>query len=512
MPDFTASFPIRNGFFRILLSLFFLLQSSQLFAQFENSVVWKDIPKESIEQNGERLYTPERFRSLRVDFDLIKLQLLMAPMENTPDAESRSSIIEVPMPDGTSQAFQIFESPVMHPDLGSQYPQIRTFSGKSTRDPLTIARFDFTEWGFHSMIISPAGWSFIEPYSQGNVNDYISYFKKDSNKGPRFECEFSDDGFEYRPLLPGASGLQRTSGSQLKTYRLALACTGEYAAFHGGTVSGALSAMVTSVNRVDGVYELEVAVHLVLIANTNLLIYTNAATDPYTNTSGSTMLSENQSTVDGIIGTANYDIGHVFSTGGGGVAYLGCVCSASNKAGGVTGQSAPIGDNFDIDYVAHEMGHQFGGAHTFNSVTGKCSGNRASTASYEPGSGTTIMAYAGICGADDIQPHSDAIFHSKSYDQIQTFITTGGGNSCDVLTSTGNTAPVVNAGANYTIPYLTPFILTGSATDANGDPLTYLWEEYDLGPSGSSEFSFGKCPDFPCLHTYYQSFPNFPAY
>jgi hypothetical protein len=441
---------------------------------------------------------PRHFRALEVDVDALESLLARAPVEGSAARGAAPLLIALPYPDGTDRLFRIEESPILEPGLAASFPEIRTYAAKGIDDPTATARLSLTSLGFHGMVLSTAGTVYIDPYRRWDARYVLSYFKRDARKpeGEAFHCDVKDgdvkDGGtrDERPeneAEPDAlhALTAAASGTQLRTYRLALAGTGEYStavcAPNPVAVACSLNAMAVSMNRVDAVYEREVAIRMVMIANNNLIVYTNGATDPYTNGNGITMLGQNQTNLDSVIGTANYDIGHVFSTGGGGVASQG-PCSNGNKARGVTGRGVPIGDPFDIDYVAHEMGHQFGAAHTFNGTTGSCGGgNRAGTSAYEPGSGTTIMAYAGICGAEDIQPNSDDTFHVRSFDQIVAFSTTGGGNSCAVTTTTGNAAPTVNAGAAFTIPMQTPFTLTGSATDPDGDSLTYMWEEFDLG-------------------------------
>lgn len=471
---------------RIVFAFLFVITIS--FPLFAQRTFFTEANENSISIAGaKRVIIPQKYKTLSLDRPGIESFLRALPFEKNLTNKKLAPVIELPMPDGKIAEFRVWESLIMEPALAGKYPGIKTYAGQGIDDPSATVRMDYNPYfGFSAQILSVNGNIYIDPYAKGNTNYYISYYTKDYRKDVSFVCSALAD--IMNEALREQAGACR--GTQLAIYRLALACTGEYAAAvcspAAPTTPATLAAMTTSVNRVDGVYESELAIRLVLVANNDLLVYLDGTSDPYTNGNGSTMLGENQTNIDNVIFPANYDIGHVFSTGGGGVASVGVVCGAS-KARGVTGSSSPTGDAYDIDYVAHEMGHQFGARHTFNSTTSQCgSNNRNGSTAYEVGSATTIMGYAGICGTDNIQANSDPFFHSVSFDEISTYVQ-GNGSICPVLTNTGNTLPQITAmnnnGAN--IPLSTPFTLTATATDADGDALTYDWEEWDLGPSGA---------------------------
>jgi Metallo-peptidase family M12B Reprolysin-like/Secretion system C-terminal sorting domain len=448
------------------------------FNQLGETPIWKNVDENSISVVGNNRYIqPDAYRT--VLFDLSKLKTTLAITQLKKVAAS-NTIISLPNPDGTSSKYKVYRNTTMHPTLEANFPEIRTYDAIGIDNPSDFVKFDITPHGFHAMIFTVEnGVILIDPYSKGDVNNYQVYYKKDYSSNQLMTCELNQQ--ISTTINENGGGSPESFGAcELRTYRLALACTGEYAtAVGGGTVAGALAAQVTTMNRVNGIYERDIAVTMTIIANNNLLIYTNAGSDPYTNNSGGAMLGENQTNINTQIGSGNYDIGHVFSTGGGGVAGLGVVCNNSQKARGVTGSPNPQGDAFDIDYVAHEIGHQFRGNHTFNGTNGSCGGgNRNLATAYEPGSGTTIMAYAGICTGQNVQSNSDALFHGISLQEIGAFITTGGGNNCPVITPIANNSPtMVSTNGNVTIPANTPFALTATATDPDGDILTYTWEQ-----------------------------------
>ncbi|MBU2926658.1 zinc-dependent metalloprotease [Winogradskyella psychrotolerans] len=420
-------------------------------------------------------------------FFQLNIEQLKVELQNIGDRKNPgNTIISIPDSEGKLKQFQIFEASIMASELQAQFPDMKSYAGQGVDNPTEIIRFSMTSKGFHAMILGTSdGTQFIDPFSKvGDI--YTVYSKRDlSDRNFEFECGVIDDPLLDTTSFEAPSSKNANDGT-LRNYRIAVACTGEYTQFHGGTVADAMAAIVVTLTRVNSVYERDLAITLTLVADNANIIYTDGDDDPFSNDNESILIGQSQSIINFEIGSANYDIGHTFSTGAGGLASLGVTCNTNFKARGVTGVTQPVGDAFDIDYVAHELGHQFGAPHTFNGTVGNCSGgNRSASNAYEPGSGTTIMAYAGICGSDNIQVGSDAYFHQNSINNIWSHVTSTG--ACPInRTSTGNTEPVANAGANYTIPQGTPYKLNGNgSTDDDGmETLTYTWEQYDLGTAG----------------------------
>jgi len=460
--------------------------------------------------SNERLIKPDEYRLIDIDLEKIKTVLDEAPRWLTAAANEGAIEVTFPMPDGSSQVFQVVEAPVMSPELAAKYPGMRSFAGKSRTDKTAYARFGYTHKGFHAMILSGHHSTvYIDVYASGQSRFHQVYYKADYSgiPGNEFVCEV--EGIAEEAVAQTGNANLFMGDCLLRDYRLALACTGEYAQFHGGTIPDVMAEYNVAMTRINGVYETDFTIHMELIGRTDELIFLDGSTDPYTNNSGGTMLGENQNTIDDIIGFNNYDIGHVFSTGGGGVANLNAPCN-SIKARGVTGLGSPVNDPFYIDYVAHEMGHQFGANHTQNN-----SCNRVNATAMEPGSASTIMGYAGIC-APNVQNNSDDHFHAISIQEITNNIEFGSGGTCPEIINTGNNGPSVTIESPvYNLPVSTPFFLTAIATDSDGDGLTYCWEQMDNEvadmpplPTNDGGPAFRSNSPVPSPTRY---FPNLPA-
>ncbi|MEQ1935163.1 MAG: reprolysin-like metallopeptidase, partial [Fimbriimonadaceae bacterium] len=388
---------------------------------------------------------------------------------------TRFKVMELPTPDGKTVRVKIAESPIMVPSEAARV-KIKTYKIWGLDDPYMSGRLDYGINGFHGLVHSSKGAFVIDPPKTGDVNRIITYYRHDNFQPSGMTC-FTRASALTRAGI-GSQGVRAfASGTSLKTYRLAINGTGEYTNFFG-SVATAEAAMATTVNRQNQVYEVDFSLTMTIV---RVRAYPDLNTDPFTGTDVFTMLGENQTVCDTDIGDANYDVGHAVTTGAGGVAGgIPVVGISGEKAKGATGWDVPQGDDFDIDYVAHELGHQFGGEHTFFD----CGGGNAGDSAYEPGSATTIMGYAGICGAAfNVQPHSDAYFHSFNVDQINVW--RNDSRSGGTETPNGNLLPIVSAGPDVTVPLNTPIKLRGIASDANNDPITYCWEQFDNGFGGN---------------------------
>jgi hypothetical protein len=432
------------------------------------------------DKSVERVTFPKSFKLFDLDLATLR-QDLFTVVDNS---AAHSVIISLPNVDGTIEEFSVVEASNFEPALQVQFPEIRAFSGKGITDKYATLKLSISPQGIKTMIFRTDRVNeFIEPYSKDHK--IYSVFRSERKKGSlKWECTTDDHGIDPDVIKKGlGTNAPATTSGQLKTMRLAQSCNGEYANYFGATSSAdvalVLAAFNATISRCNGVFEKDLGVHLNLIAATTAVIYYDPATDPYT-TLNSWNLQE-QKAMTANIGSANYDIGHMFgaSGGGGNAGCIGCVCvdpatsSSIAKGGGITSpaDNIPEGDNFDIDYVVHEMGHQLGANHSFTFS------NEGTSVQMEVGSGITIMGYAGITSYD-FSPHSIDIFHAANINQIQTNLA---GKSCPVTTdiTPNNTIPVISPVTAHTIPISTPFALTASATDADGDPITYCWEEVD---------------------------------
>lgn len=407
--------------------------------------------------------------------------------------------LSLPLPTGGFAKVQLTPVETLSPMIAAQFPDWHTWQIQGLDGQVSSGRAEFTALGFTAMLVMKNGDTlFIDPTTATTQAAKRSYrsLSKQANSGlfnNRFQCKTAHPTAETFAAKTTPLSAAR-AGEDLKTYDIAIAATGEYTQYHGGSKTTALSAITTTINRMNEIYQRDLSIKLRLVSGVTT-IYSDAATDPYPS-SGSNLLTENQTVLDNLIGSENYDLGHLFTTGDGGLAVVEAACRNSYKAQGVSGWDTPTGDIFAIDYVSHEVGHQLGATHTFNSNSGSCSGNnRIAKTAYEPGSGSTIMSYAGICSPDNLQVHSDPMFHSGSINQITAYTQASTGALCADSNPLNNANPVVNAGQDYTIPARTPFILTGSASDTNtSDPLSYSWEQIDLGSSAKLDVDTGDNP------------------
>lgn len=472
---------------RTLLLITWIVTFITLQTQAQN--FWKKIDevKFGLRSNNSRKIVPEKYQTFQLDIEGLRKYLQNAPMEfSQPRSNENNFEVEIPMPDGSLEVFVINESPVMEPELSAKYPEIKSYKGYSPADKLKQIRFSLSGKGFHAAISAADGEKYIDPYSSENTSDYIIYNTKDYKEDgiAEFPVCGVDDSYKLdRTYLP--TGQRNTPLVELRIYRLAMACTGEWGAKRG-TVALVLTDMNIVVNRMNLIYERDMAVRFVLINDNEKLIFLNGATDPYdTPTEGKKLVNVNTGKINAIISSSAYDIGHVmtvFCTDNiSGVAAFGSLCQIT-KGNGVTCQGSESLSVLVTRVLAHEVGHQLNASHSWNICT-SAADQRSPNTAFEPGSGSTIMSYAGSCGSDNVASDNDDYFHVGSLEQMYAkTLSSGNAYACAQKIQTANHFPVITKpNKTYVIPLLTPFELSATATDEDGDALTYTWEEYDTG-------------------------------
>ena len=442
---------------------------------YTNAQRWTDIKESNIIQKGKKDIVPANFRLMQVDDNLTREILWQAPNASSILPKNSTVSISIPLRKGKTALFKISEYDIKEPALAKMFPNIKSFIGVHESDPLITLRADYTVHGLRAVIDNHGVKTFIDHYQRNDKLHKIIYLKDEFVSDKSFTC----NAFKAEGIIVKQDKMSVTGNCVFKQYQMTISATSGYTGFHGATSAAqanlVMSAIETSINRINGVYEREVAARFILVGNTNLLWFYNYNSDPFGGNAANpanasvAMLNINKTETDNAIGLANYDIGHVYSLGDGGIAQTPAIC-LSGKARGATGRDNPVGDPFDVDYVAHEMGHQFGGNHVQNNAC-----NRNDATAVEPGSGSSIMGYAGIC-APNVDTKSHDNFHSTSLAEMKSWID---GQSCHTVIPWANNAPVVNTVMNKTLPISTPFVLTGVAVDQDNDPMLYTWDQTD---------------------------------
>jgi subtilisin-like proprotein convertase family protein len=481
---------------RLLIAVFAIVS----FAGWAQDRSWKPVTRDQADKLGQVKPMHEGLSGKYFLLDTQSLKQALASLNDNPAAEP--VLVAIPNASGKVEHYRVTEYSNFSPELQAQFPEIRAYAGKGVDDPSAAISFSLSpEKGISVMVLrGDRSSEFLEPYTKES-NVYIAFTPKARRmKGQMpFTCFTQEDHVITENFSTNRNAM--SSAGVLKKFRLALSTTGEYTAYHGG-VAQAVAAVNTTMTRVNGVFAIDLAVKLELIANNTQLIYANPNTDPYSPATDMDFWNgELQATLTSVIGEANYDIGHLFgaSGGGGNAGCIGCVCVNGQKGSGITSPSnnQPEGDTFDIDYVAHEMGHQLGGTHTMTAAI------EGAGVSVEPGSGTTIMGYAGITGpTTDVQPNSDDYFSYSNILQIQNNLQN---KACAVNTPINNAPMTINAGADYIIPKGTPFVLRAANTAGNAPTVTYCWEQADnatAATAGAQSIVYPTKPNGPNFRSY----------
>ncbi len=503
---------------RTLFLLLSILLTTAITAQVND--FWTSANENAIVLNeeNERGLVPDEYHTFSLDIEALKVYLQNAPMERTAAAVNQPLKLSLPLPDGEIHSFKIYESPVMMPGIAARYSNIKSFAGYSVQDKDVKVRFVYSSLGFYAMFNTPSGRYSIEPYAKFMQDACIVFENKHLSMPDDYEfvCGVHNDD-EFLNVASPLDGIELNEDIQnhiqannrnaevalveVLEYKIAIAGVAEWVNLHGGTVDGGMAAVNIVVNLLNSVFEAEAAIRFVLVDDNDNLIYTDAATDPYNNvTLGGGLLQQNQNNLDQVIGSVNYDVGHVMTIGCsdvGGVAG-GTICTSTGKGRGVTCQYSGSLSNIILNVTAHEVAHQFSAGHTWDNCPGIL-GQRASGSAFEPGSGSTIMSYAGACGNQNVVFNGDIYYHVGSLQQIYNYSHLGGGaGDCPDIFPTANNQPELelNYEDDFYIPINTPFELTAVASDQDGDPINYCWEQYNIGPISELGSPIGTAPSF----------------